>query len=161
MDIFLSRPEIEEITGQKPLDFLKTFVDRFYEIRDCKIIKSKAFSRVFEYFNEAKRCYVTGNYKASLIIALSALECCLRIDYRRDTGKEWKGKLFHIIKMYFAKGKLPSTYTELGLISDKVRNDITHPCHEEEYDYPYTTVWHNLELIKDLINYVVKNYAEK
>ena len=161
LDILLSRPEIEEITGQKPLEFAKAFIERFNEIRDCKIIKSKAFSKVLEYFNEAKRCYITGNYRASLIIALSALECCLRIDYRRNTGEKWPGKLFQIIKYYFGEGKLPSTYTELGQISNKIRNDITHPCHKEEYDYTYTTVWHNLEVIKELINYVIKNYAEK
>jgi len=159
IDLLLSIPEIEEIIGEKPLDFVKTLIDRFNEIRDCKLVKSEPFSKVYDYFNEAKRCYITGNYRASLIIAFCALECCLRIDYEAETKTEWKGRLFDIIKMYFDKRKLPLTFSELAQIGRKVRNDITHPCHKEEYTH--TTVWHNLELIKDLMNYIIEGHRKR
>ena len=50
----------------------------------------KKFETAEEYFNEAKSCFEYGYFRSAVIIAVSALESCLKTDYRRN--KEIRAK---------------------------------------------------------------------
>jgi len=146
---------------------LKTFFEQ--NVKDAKrlseredLIKRlryalKHFNVAQNYFDEAKSCFRYGFLRASTIMAISALESCLRADYREIKGKEYEGKLFDLMNRYFTGDikRLPKQYEDFSKTYVKIRNSFTHP---EEFDFSETIVFNVLSTVIELMKAIDKLY---
>ena len=124
-------------------------------------INSDIFGVAKSYFDEAKNCFVQGNFRASTIMATSALESCIKTDYIRNVDSTLQGeryvkevKLNKLLNKYLNQediGRLPKQYQDISGILIKVRNSLIHP---EEFDFSENLVRHHLRLVIELIHYL-------
>jgi hypothetical protein len=121
-------------------------------------VQLEHFEIAFDYFEEAKSCFKYGLLRASTIMAISALETCLKTDYLRIKGEEFDGKLFDLINIYFSgrMKRLPKQYEDFSKTYVKIRNSFTHP---EEFDYSENLVFAVLSTVAELMKAVEKHYA--
>ncbi len=118
----------------------------------------KLFEVAADYFDEARSCFKYGFFRASTIMAVSALESCLKSDYRRVKGVEYDGKLFTLLNRYFSGDvthKLPMQYQDFSNTCLKIRNSFTHP---KEFDYSESIVFNVLTVVAELVNTIEKFY---
>jgi len=118
-------------------------------------IKTKMFKIADEYFEEAKSCFIYGVLKGSVILAISALESCIKTDYFRIKGEDYKGKFYTLLNRYFSGDikRLPKQYEEFSKTYVKIRNSLAHP---EEFEFSETIVFTVLSTIAELVNHVEK-----
>lgn len=149
---------------------LKTFFEQ--NVKDAKrlseredLIKRlhldlKHFGIAQNYFDEAKSCFRYGFFRASTIMAISALESCLKTDFRRIKGREYEGKLFDLMNRYFTGDlkRLPKQYEDFSKTYVKIRNSFTHP---EDFDYSETIVFNTLSTIMELMKAIDKHRQYK
>jgi len=109
------------------------------------------------YFEEAKSCFRYGMLRASTIMAISALESCLKTDFLSVKGEEFDGKLFDLLNIYFSGDmkRLPKQYEDFSKTYVKVRNSFTHP---EEFDYSENLVFAVLSTVAELMKAIEKHY---
>ena len=155
LDLLLGIPEIEKIFDEAPLDFATNLVNRFNEIRECDVILDDRFRKVYEYFREAKKCYITGCFRASLIMVQAALECCLRLDFYYQNGKEFDGPFHKLLENASIKEEI-APYAELADVCRKVRNDVVHVKAGKQFQFHKSIVKTSLETIAILINHMIK-----
>jgi hypothetical protein len=117
----------------------------------------KQFEVANDYFEEAKSCFEFGFMRAATIMAISALESCLKTDYLRIRGKQYDGKLSNLINRYFSGDlkRLPKQYEDFTKTYVKIRNSLTHP---EEFDYSENIVFNVLSTVAELMKAVEKQY---
>ena len=128
------------------------------EIRHCDIAR-----KIFE---EVKACYIGRNYRAAIILGISALESCVKTDYVQNVGvNEGKNEeqsmqyirktsLSDILDRYFNKkeiNRLPSEYKPFLDIHRKIRNSLVHP---EEFTFTEPMVRSTLTSIAELIKHL-------
>lgn len=120
-------------------------------------IQLKHFEIASDYFEEAKSCFRYGLLRASTIMAISALESCLKTDFLRIKGEEFDGKLFDLLNIYFSGGmkRLPKQYEDFSKTYVKIRNSFTHP---EEFDYSENLVFAVLSTVAELMRAIEKHY---
>jgi hypothetical protein len=120
-------------------------------------IELKHFEMASDYFEEAKSCFRYGLLRASTIMAISALESCLKTDFLRIKGEEFDGKLFDLLNIYFSGGmkRLPKQYEDFSKTYVKIRNSFTHP---EEFDYSENLVFAVLSTVVELMKAIEKHY---
>ena len=120
-------------------------------------LKLKHFDIALNYFEEAKSCFRYGFFRASTIMAISALESCLKTDFRSFKGEEYEGKLFNLLNRYFSGDlkRLPKQYEDFSKTYVKIRNSFTHP---EEFDYSETIVFNVLSIVRELMGAIEKLY---
>ena len=120
-------------------------------------LKLKHFDITQNYFQEAKSCFRYGFFRASTIMAISALESCLKTDFRKVKGKEYDGKLFNLLNRYFSGDleRLPKQYEDFSKTYVKIRNSFTHP---EVFDYSETIVFNVLSVVMELMRAIEKLY---
>lgn len=113
-------------------------------------VRIKHFTVASNYFEEAKSCFSNGFFRASTIMAISALESCLKTDFHKTKGREYKGKFFNLLNRYFSGDlkRLPKQYEDFSKTYVKIRNSFTHP---EEFDYSETIVFNVLSTVMELI----------
>ena len=132
---------------------------KFVEELDLKITH---FDVAGSYFEEAKNCYVAGFFRPSIILAMSALESCVKQDYIKniaeseDEGEKYvRDVSFHkLLNKYFNVkdiGRLPKQYEDFSNTQVKIRNSLTHP---EEFEFSESTAEFNLRLIATLIKHL-------
>lgn len=156
--------KLQPILAEDGLDFVDGIMKRAQSIESCKLYDKVGFDMVVDYFNEAKRCFVTGNDRASAIMSIASLEGCLYLHYQRTYSKEFKnvkntktGKPYRsVFEFYLDQNLIPVPYKHLVEQHKKMRNDIAHP------DKPSTTFTEesarrNLESVKDVINSILIN----
>ena len=119
--------------------------------------KIKHFAVASDYFEEAKSCFSNGFFRASTIMAISALESCLKTDFHKTKGREYKGKFFNLLNRYFSGDlkRLPKQYEDFSKTYVKIRNSFTHP---EEFDYSETIVFNALSIVMELIRAIESLY---
>lgn len=119
--------------------------------------KIKHFAVASDYFEEAKSCFSNGFFRASTIMAISALESCLKTDFHKTKGREYKGKFFNLLNRYFSGDlkRLPKQYEDFSKTYVKIRNSFTHP---EEFDYSETIVFNVLSVVMELIRAIESLY---
>lgn len=117
----------------------------------------KHFAVASDYFEEAKSCFRYGLFRASTIMAISALESCLKTDFHKVKGKEYRGKLFNLLNRYFTGDlkRLPKQYDDFSKTYVKIRNSFTHP---EKFDYSETIVFNVLSTVMELIKTIDSLY---
>jgi hypothetical protein len=120
-------------------------------------LRLKHFEIAQSYFDEAKSCFKYGFFRASTIMAISALESCLRTDYRRIREEEYEGKLFTLLNRYFSGDvkRLPKQYEDFSRTYVKIRNAFTHP---ELFDYSETIVFNLLSTTMELMKAIESRY---
>lgn len=120
-------------------------------------IQLKHFEIASDYFEEAKSCFRYGLLRASTIMAISALESCLKTDFLRIKGEEFDGKLFDLLNICFSGGmkRLPKQYEDFSKTYVKIRNSFTHP---EEFDYSENLVFAVLSTVAELMKAIEKHY---
>lgn len=132
---------------------------KFVEELDLKITH---FDVAGSYFEEAKNCYVAGFFRPSIILAMSALESCVKQDYIKniaeseDEGEKYvRDVSFHkLLNKYFNVkdiGRLPKQYEDFSNTQVKIRNSLIHP---EEFEFSESTAEFNLRLIATLIKHL-------
>lgn len=119
--------------------------------------KIKYFTVASDYFEEAKSCFRYGFFRASTIMAISALESCLRTDFHKVKGKVYRGPLFNLVGRYFTGDlkRLPTQYEDFSKTYVKIRNSFTHP---EKFDYSETIVFNVLSTVMELIKTIDNLY---
>lgn len=126
------------------------------ELTKKLLAKPKHFKTAETYFDEAKSCFVHGFFRASIIVAISALESCLKNDYLKFKGKEFDGKLYNLLNIYFSGVKrLPKQYEDFSKTYLKIRNSLTHP---EKFEFSENIIISVLSIIAELINYLDRLY---
>jgi hypothetical protein len=120
-------------------------------------IKLEHFEVASEYFEEARSCFKYGLLRASTIMAISALESCLKTDFLKIKVKEFDGKLFDLLNIYFSGSmkRLPKQYEDFSKTYVKIRNSFTHP---EEFDYSENLVFAVLSTVAELMKAIEKYY---
>ena len=120
-------------------------------------IKVKHFDTAQNYFEEAKSCFRYGFFRASTIMAISALESCLKTDFRKIKREEYEGKLFNLLNRYFSGDlrRLPKQYEDFSKTYIKIRNSFTHP---EEFGYSETIVFNVLSVVMELMRAIENLY---
>jgi len=120
-------------------------------------IELKHFEVASDYFDEAKSCFRFGLLRASTIMAISALESCLKTDFLRVKGEEFEGRLFDLLNIYFSGNlkRLPVQYEDFSKTYVKIRNSFTHP---EEFDYSENLVFAVLSTVAELMKAIEKHY---
>jgi len=120
-------------------------------------LKTKHFTIASDYFEEAKSCFGFGFFRASTIVAISALESCLKTDFYQIKGRQFNGKLFNLLNRYFSGDlkRLPKQYEDFSKTYVKIRNSFTHP---EEFDYSETIVFNVLSTVMELIRAIEDFY---
>jgi len=120
-------------------------------------IEMKHFPVASDYFEEAKSCFKYGLLRASTIMAISALESCLKTDFLRIKGEEFDGKLFNLLNRFFSGDikRLPKQYEDFSNTYVKIRNSFTHP---EEFDYSENIVFNVLCTVAELMKAIEKYY---
>jgi len=120
-------------------------------------INLEHFEVASDYFEEAKSCFRYGLLRASTIMAISALESCLKTDFLRIKGEEFDGKLFDLLNIYFSGDmkRLPKQYEDFSKTYVKIRNSFTHP---EEFDYSENLVFAVLSTGAELMKAIEKHY---
>ncbi|MDH5782926.1 MAG: hypothetical protein OEZ35_04590 [Candidatus Bathyarchaeota archaeon] len=120
-------------------------------------LKLKHFAIAQDYFEEAKSCFRYGFFRASTIVAISALESCLKTDFRRMKEEEYEGKLINLLNRYFSGDlkRLPKQYEDFSKTYIKIRNSFTHP---EEFDYSETIVFTVLSTVMELMRHIENLY---
>ena len=134
-------------------------------IRDLELEISH-FEIAEECFKEVDSSYVQGNFRAAIILGISALESCIKTDYVQNVGaKDRKNEeqsrkyvrktpLSVILDRYFDKkdvGRLPSPYKPFMDIHRKIRNSLVHP---EQFTFTEPMVRQTLTSIAELIKYL-------
>jgi len=119
------------------------------------ILKTRNFKTADAYFEEASSCFTYGLFRSSVIVAISALESCLKTDYRMLKKEEYKGHLYNLINRYFSGDiqRLPKQYEDFSKTYLKIRNSITHP---EAFEFSETIVYNVLGIVAELINCIDK-----
>lgn len=120
-------------------------------------INLEHFKVASDYFEEAKSCFNYGLLRAATIMAISALESCLKTDFLRIKGEEFDGKLFDLLNIYFSGNmkRLPKQYEDFSKTYVKIRNSFTHP---EEFDYSENLVFAVLTTVAELMKAIEKHY---
>lgn len=120
-------------------------------------ITLKHFDVASDYFEEAKSCFRYGLLRASTIMAISALESCLKTDFLRLKGEEFEGRLFDLLNRYFSGDikRLPKQYEDFSKTYIKIRNSFTHP---EEFNYSESLVFAVLSTVAELMQTIEKFY---
>lgn len=136
----------------------KFIQDLELEIRHFEIAK--------ECFKEVESSYIGGNFRAAIILGISALESCVKTDYVQNIGvnegkKEEQSRqyvrkisLSEILNRYFDKkdiGRLPSEYKPFLDIHRKIRNSLVHP---EEFTFTEPMIRSTLTSIAELIKHL-------
>lgn len=148
--------ELQSIIGQDGLDFVDLIIKRDKLIESCKLYDAKGFDIVVDYFNEARRCFLTGNYRASAIMSIASLEGCLHEDYYRRSGTKFKEtKQFKsIFTFYLNQNLISNRYTSLVDIHKRMRNNIVHH-NTAPIAFTEQSAKENLEAVKDVINSIL------
>lgn len=143
------------------------------EVKRAKFIEDleleiSHFDIAREYFEEAKSSLIKGNFKATIILAISALESCVKTDYvlnarqidKKDEEQANKyvrqAHLNTLLDRYFDKkeiGRLPAEYKPIMDTYRKIRNSLVHP---KEFAFSETVVKQTLALIAELIKRLEK-----
>ena len=136
----------------------KFFQDLELEIYHFEIAK--------QYFKEVESSYIRGNFRAAIILGVSALESSVKTDYLKNVGpKEGKKEeqsrryvrktpLHDFLNRYFDKkdiNRLPSEYKPFMDIYRKIRNSIVHP---EEFTFTEPMVRNALTSIAELVKHL-------
>ena len=136
----------------------KFIQDLELEIRHFEIAK--------ECFKEVESSYIRGNFRAAIILGISALESCVKTDYVQNVGVNEdkseeqsrkyvrKTPLGDILNRYFNRkdiSRLPSEYKPFLDIHRKIRNSLVHP---EEFTFTEPMVRNALASISELIKHL-------
>lgn len=142
----------EEIKREKFIEDLELEIRHFDIARQC--------------FEEVRSSYIKGNFRAAIILAISALESCVKTDYIRNVGaKEGKHEeqsrgyvrktyLSQMLDRYFDSkdiNRLPNEYKPFLDIHRKIRNSLVHP---EEFTFSESVVRNALVSIAELIKHL-------
>lgn len=113
------------------------------------------FKIASDYFEEATACFRYGLLRASTIMAISALESCLKTDFLSIKGEKYEGRLSNLLNRYFSGDikRLPKQYEDFSSTYVKIRNSFTHP---EEFDYSENIVFNVLCTVAELMKAIEK-----
>ncbi len=153
--------QLDPILGEDGQDFVEGIIRRANSIESCKLYDAKGFEVVVDYFNEARRCFVTGNYRASVIMSIASLEGCLYEDYYRRNGKKFKKdkKYNSIFTLYLDQQLISSAYTSVVDTHKRMRNNIVHH-NNSTTTFTEQSARKNLEGVKDVINSILVRYVQ-
>jgi hypothetical protein len=151
-------PAMKKIVLETPRDFFQNTIDRFRDIESVTVSNMKGFENAFDYFREAKKCYMLGCFKSALILAFSALECYMRYDYYYQKKEVFRGSMEKLLNKYFYEKIFPSTYSELSKTYQRLRNDCVHPQPTDSIEFSRPIVRSNIEIVSILISHILKRY---
>lgn len=141
------------------------------EVKRAKFIQGleleiRHFEIAEKCFDEVESSYIGGNFRAAIILGISALESSVKTDYVKNIGPD-EGKneeqckqyvrkmsLSEILNRYFGKkdlNRLPSEYKPFLDIHRKIRNSLVHP---EEFTFTEPMVRNALTNIAELIKHL-------
>lgn len=137
--------------------------EKFLQELELKIAN---FDIARDYWKEVESSFVRGNFKASIVMAISSLESCVKTDYLRNATKKdnknekdaedyiWKTSLYDLLNRYFDRediARLPDEYKSIMDTHRKIRNSLVHP---KEFPFSESMIKNNLTVVAELIKHL-------